>query len=87
MVENFTAVIALQKNCNYPLQSNAASIRAVDGGKVDTISLHEEAERCRRLAKSIYNPTVTEELEAYAAQLEERAAELSNADPPMEPAT
>jgi hypothetical protein len=33
-----------------------------------------QAERCRRLAKSIYNSKVTANLEAYARELELRAA-------------
>ena len=35
-----------------------------------------QAERCRRLAKSIYNSEVAANLEAYARELELRAAAL-----------
>lgn len=41
--------------------------------------IREEAERCRRLANSIYNPTTTAELEDHARALEERAARLEAA--------
>lgn len=39
-------------------------------------ALRDEAQRCRRLAKSIYNPTAAAELEACARALEEQAAQL-----------
>ena len=38
--------------------------------------LLEQAQRCWRLAKSIYNPEAAADLEAYARQLEERAKRL-----------
>jgi hypothetical protein len=41
---------------------------------VDAKCLRQQADRCRRLARSIYNPTAAAELEAYAEQLEGRAA-------------
>jgi hypothetical protein len=46
--------------------------------------LREQAQRCSRLAKSIYNPAAAADLEAYARQLEERAQELE-ARPVTEP--
>lgn len=42
-------------------------------------AIRDEAQRCRRLANSIYNPTATAELEARARALEERAAQLEAA--------
>ena len=42
-------------------------------------SMHEEAERYRRLASSIDDPTLTAELEAKARAFEERAARLEAA--------
>ena len=42
-------------------------------------ALRDEAQRCRRLASSIYNPTVAAELEAHARALEERALRLEAA--------
>ena len=39
-------------------------------------TLQEQAQRCWRLAKSIYNPEASANLEAYARQLEERAQQL-----------
>ena len=39
-------------------------------------SLREQAQRCWRLAKSIYNAEASADLEVYARQLEERAQEL-----------
>ena len=42
-------------------------------------ALRDEAQRCRRLANSIYNQTTTAELEARAHALEERAAQLEAA--------
>lgn len=41
--------------------------------------IREEAQRYRRLANSIYNPTATAELEAHARALEERALRLEAA--------
>lgn len=38
--------------------------------------LREQAQRCWRLARSIYNAEAAAELEAYARQLEERAERL-----------
>ncbi len=37
-------------------------------------AFRSQAERCRRLAKSIYNAEVAANLEAYARELELRAA-------------
>jgi hypothetical protein len=37
-------------------------------------TFRSQAERCRRLAKSIYNTKVAADLEAYARELELRAA-------------
>ena len=42
-------------------------------------ALRAEAKRCRRLAKSIYNPTAAAELEARARALEEQAEQLEAA--------
>jgi hypothetical protein len=42
-------------------------------------ALRDEAQRCRRLAKSIYNQMATAELEAHARALEEQAAKLEAA--------
>jgi hypothetical protein len=39
-------------------------------------AFRSQAERCRRLAKSIYNTKVAADLEAYARELELRAAAL-----------
>lgn len=36
-----------------------------------------QAERCRRLARSIYNADVAADLETYARQLEERVDQLA----------
>lgn len=47
--------------------------------------LREQAQRCWRLARSIYNAEAAAELEAYARQLEERAERLETTlmpDPP-----
>lgn len=52
------------------------------------VKLREQAQRCSRLAKSIYNPEAAAGLEAYARQLEERAQELEAkrvAEPPSAP--
>jgi len=49
-----------------------------------TGELREQARRCRRLAKSIYNPEAAAALEVYARQLEERA-QLLEAKPVREP--
>jgi hypothetical protein len=46
--------------------------------------LREQAQRCWRLAKSIYNPEEAAALEVYARQLEERA-QLLEAEPVPEP--
>jgi len=48
--------------------------------------LREQAQRCSRLAKSIYNPEAAADLEAYARQLEERAQELEAKPVPEPPA-
>lgn len=42
-------------------------------------AMREEAQRYRRLAKSIYNPTTTAELEARARALEEQAVQVEAA--------
>jgi len=42
-------------------------------------ALRDEAQRCRRLANSIYNQMATAELEARAQALEEEAAQLEAA--------
>lgn len=42
-------------------------------------ALRDEAQRCRRLANSIYNQMATAELEARARALEEEAAQLEAA--------
>ncbi len=47
--------------------------------------LLEQAQRCWRLAKSIYNQEVAAELEAYARQLEERAMRLAEEERPPQP--
>ena len=39
--------------------------------------LLEQAQQCWRLASSIYNQEIAAELEAYARQLEQRAASLA----------
>ena len=44
-------------------------------------ALREQAQRCRRLAKSIYNPEVAAELEDYARQLEAEEAKLASRAP------
>ena len=49
---------------------------------MDCVALRAQAERCRRLARSIYNLSVTSQLEAYASQLEELAAHLQQAVSP-----
>jgi hypothetical protein len=46
--------------------------------------LREQAQRCWRLAKSIYNPEAAADLEVYARQLEE-CAERLEAAPALEP--
>lgn len=51
---------------------------------MDCGALRAQAERCRRLARSIYNLSVTDQLEAYARQLEELAARLQQAVSPPE---
>lgn len=43
-------------------------------GQVVSKVLLEQAQQCWRLANSIYNQEIAAELEAYARQLEERAA-------------
>jgi hypothetical protein len=47
--------------------------------------LLEQAQRCWRLAKSIYNQEAAAELEAYARQLEERARRLAEEESPPQP--
>jgi hypothetical protein len=47
---------------------------AVEGGVMQSETFRLQAERCRRLARSIYNSEVTANLEAYARELELRAA-------------
>ena len=47
---------------------------AVEGGEMQSETFRLQAERCRRLAKSIYNSEVAANLEAYARELELRAA-------------
>lgn len=48
--------------------------------------LREQAQRCWRLARSIYNAEAAAELEAYARQLEERAERLETKLMPERPA-
>jgi hypothetical protein len=48
--------------------------------------LREQAQRCWRLAQSIYNAQAAAELEAYARQLEERANGLETRRAPASPA-
>jgi len=48
--------------------------------------LREQAQRCWRLARSIYNAEAAAELEAYARQLEERAERLEAKLMPERPA-
>jgi hypothetical protein len=43
--------------------------------------LLEQAQRCWRLARSVYNQQTAAELEAYARQLEERARFLERKKP------
>jgi hypothetical protein len=50
-------------------------------------SLREQAQRCWRLAKSIYNAEASADLEVYARQLEERAQELEPRHPSEPPIT
>jgi len=45
-------------------------------GQVVAKVLLEQAQQCWRLASSIYNQEIAAELEAYARQLEKRAASL-----------
>ncbi len=45
-------------------------------------AIRDEAQRYRRLAKSIYNPALTAELEARARALEEEAAQVEAAKHP-----
>jgi hypothetical protein len=50
--------------------------------------LREQAQRCWRLARSIYNPEAAADLEVYARQLEQWAEQLEAEDmtePPAEP--
>ena len=47
--------------------------------------LLDQAQRCWRLAKSIYNQEAAAELEAYARQLEERALRLAEEERPAQP--
>jgi hypothetical protein len=47
--------------------------------------LLDQAQRCWRLAKSIYNQEAAAELEAYARQLEERALRLAEEERPPRP--
>jgi hypothetical protein len=49
---------------------------AVEGGVMQSETFRLQAERCRRLAKSIYNTKVAADLETYAHELELRAAAL-----------
>jgi hypothetical protein len=42
--------------------------------------LREQAQRCWRLAQSIYNAEAAAQLEAYARQLEQRARQLEASD-------
>jgi hypothetical protein len=43
---------------------------------VEARALREKAERCRRLAHSIYNDGLSSDLETYARSLEEQAKAL-----------
>jgi hypothetical protein len=47
--------------------------------------LLEQAQRCWRLAKSIYNQEAAAELEAYARQLEEQARRLEQEERQAQP--
>jgi hypothetical protein len=49
---------------------------AVEGGAMQSETFRSQVERCRRLAKSIYNSEVAANLEAYARELEIRTAAL-----------
>jgi hypothetical protein len=52
-----------------------------------SVVLLEQAQRCWRLAKSVYNQETAAELEAYARQLEERAKILEGGDPKTKQST
>jgi hypothetical protein len=78
-VDKTTDTIALQHGCNYrrAIHRNQAIPQAQDRGVALLIGeLREQAERCWRLAKSIYNPAAAADLEVYARQLEECAEQL-----------
>ena len=60
------------------------------GPTVVAKTLLDQAQRCWRLAKSIYNQEAVADLEAYARQLEERAKRLQEEErqaPPSGAAT
>ena len=58
----------------FVVASSGFQQRPIKGGAVDAMALRSQAERCRRLAMSIYNPPVSADLEACARQLDEQAA-------------
>ena len=48
-------------------------------GGMSVQALRDQAERCKRLANSIYNPAAAAQLEAHARALEEQAKRLEAA--------
>ena len=83
-LKSFPALLILRRNNSV---TNLVTWRPVKyrvpektGGAMMCVqAMRDEAQRCRRLASSIYNPTTTAELEAQADALEERAAQLEAA--------
>jgi hypothetical protein len=75
-VDNYDTNVAPQKCRNYGTLLLIRGTAA--GGAMSAEAYRSQAERCRRLANLIYNnPRMVAELEAYARQLERRAAAMS----------
>ena len=52
---------------------------------MDVVSLHQEAERFRRLARGINDDALAAELERLAREMEQRAAQALPSDPSPAP--
>ena len=70
--------------CTHIVAAMRLNITSPEGQVVAKVLL-EQAQQCWRLANSIYNQEIAAELEAYARQLEERAACLEEEITPPPP--
>src|SRR5260221_629893 len=88
-VDKSAGAIAPQHKRNYRLSLPIETVhrQAPDRRVAGLVTkLREQAQRCSRLAKSIYNPEAAADLEAYARQLQERPQELEAKPVPEPPA-